>query len=407
MSESSAITSRRRFLAGTGAFAAASTFASLGFGEESWPLTPDGYDAPVAWRGVAETLSRRLPIHKLEFVQVAGKPWLRATSRDGDVGGAFVNSRLLDTLTLAGRRILPAFVGEDVGELPALVDRVYRQPRSNYKFAGLPFWNAVAHVEIAVLDLVGRKLGRRGAELIGEPLRERVPVYITRLTRETTPEEEVDAVQAALEQTGARACKLKIGGRMQNRPQDVERTNRLVPLARRKLGDAVEIFVDANSSYTAEEAIEVGRMLEQHRVGFFEEPCPWEAYGQTQRVTETLDLPIAGGEQDSSLNVWRRMTRERGFDLCQPDVFYCGGLFRSLRIGRWAAESGLRVTPHSPKAGWKQNVMLTLAAVTPNLGPFQECVADADTSDGERSVPTSHGFGWPCTDQQLRDAPKL
>ena len=75
-----------------------------------------------------------------------------------------------------------------------------------------------------------------------------------------------------------------------------------------------------------------------------------------------------------------------------------------MRIARWAAAAGLDVTPHSPKGGWKQHAMLSLAAVLPNLGPYQECVAGPDIVDGYRKTPRGAGFDWPITDRELRDA---
>ncbi|MEZ4681625.1 MAG: enolase C-terminal domain-like protein [Caldilineaceae bacterium] len=65
--------------------------------------------------------------------------------------------------------------------------------------------------------------------------------------------------------------KLKIGGRMsQNADACTGRTEALVALARKTFGADVAIYVDANSSYDGPTAIEVGRMLEAHSVGWLE-----------------------------------------------------------------------------------------------------------------------------------------
>ena len=65
------------------------------------------------------------------------------------------------------------------------------------------------------------------------------------------------------------------------------------------------------------------------------------------------------------------------------------------------------MTPHSPKGGWKQHAMLTLAAVIPNLGAYQECSAGPDIVDGVRSVPRGPGFDWGVDETRLAAAPRV
>ena len=176
-----------------------------------------------------------------------------------------------------------------------------------------------------------------------------------------------------LQESGATAIKVKVGGRMsRNADAFPGRTEGLVSLARRTLGDDVAIYVDGNGSYDAARAIEVGRMMEAHGVGFFEEPCPFDEYEQTKAVADALDMPVAGGEQDSSEARFRWMIEQRGVDVVQPDVVYNGGLIRILRVARMAEAAGMPITPHCPKADPNSAYMLHFASVTPNLGPYQE-----------------------------------
>jgi L-alanine-DL-glutamate epimerase-like enolase superfamily enzyme len=113
-------------------------------------------------------------------------------------------------------------------------------------------------------------------------------------------------------------------------------------------------------------------MLEANGVGFFEEPCPWEEYEETKRVTDALDMTVAGGEQDSSLPRFAWMIQNGVVDLVQPDLAYNGGFTRCLRVAKMAQTGGLQITPHCPKADPNTAYMLHFAAVVPNLGPHQE-----------------------------------
>ena len=84
----------------------------------------------------------------------------------------------------------------------------------------------------------------------------------------------------------------------------------------------IALLVDANSCYTPDKAIEVGRMLQDNGICHFEEPCPYWELDWTEQVTRSLDVPVAGGEQDWSLPNWQRIVDRRVVDIVQPDVCY-------------------------------------------------------------------------------------
>ncbi len=310
-------------------------------------------------------------ISSIDVIRWRGQDFVRATSTDGAEGIASTNGRPYLWPVLKAL-VVPYFTGKDARDLPDLVDGVYAH-RSNYKMAGLAFWNCVAHVEFALLDMLGKMAGLPVCALLGTVLRREIPIYLSSSRRDTTPEQEVAWLEERFAETGAGAVKLKIGGRMsQNADAMPGRTEQLIPLARARFGDKVAIYVDANSSYDADKAIEVGHLLEAHGVGFFEEPCPWQEYEETKRVADALDMAVAGGEQDSSLPQFEWMIRHRAVDLVQPDLAYNGGFIRCLRVASIAERHGMPVTPHCPKADPNLAYMLHFAAVVPNLGPHQE-----------------------------------
>src|SRR6185436_3789968 len=139
---------------------------------------------------------------------------------------------------------------------------VYRH-QDNYKFQGLALWCPVACVEFAILDMLGRIANKSIGELLGGVVRNRVPFYVASGRRDTTPQQEIDYLKHLIEETGALAVKYRLGGRM-NRNIDAMpgRTETLIPLTRKELGDKIAIHGDANSSYDAPHAIKIGRMME-------------------------------------------------------------------------------------------------------------------------------------------------
>ena len=348
-----------------------------------------------------ERISTPVRVERAELLR-RGRFFVRLRSTDGAEGVAVGSDRLRYLWPIMTERVLPCFMGQDLRNIERLVDEVGRHD-GNYKLAGIAFWSCVAALELAAFDLLGKTAGLSATELLASDVpstsvRREIPVYLSSLRRETTPEEEVDRLVCRLEATGAKAVKMKIGGRMGRGDALPGRTEQLVRLARRRLGDAVTIYVDGNGSYSADEAIEVGRMLEDHRVQLFEEPCPWEDFEATKRVADRLEhVLVAGGEQDASFEKFRWLIQHRGVDMVQPDLLNNGGFVRTLRVARLAVAAGMQASFHSATSEFAAAYMLHLAAVTPNLGEFQEFLEDSPPNGGRRgSRSSSESYYTPC-----------
>jgi hypothetical protein len=120
--------------------------------------------------------------------------------------------------------------------------------------------------------------------------------------------------------TGAKGVKIKLGGRMRTTPDDERRTRALVPVIRRRLPAGATIYADGNGSYSAEEGIAIGRMLEEHGVAVMEEPCNFEDEDGTRRVNAALTkLVLAGDEQDTSMHRFAGW-RSRTFTTCSSPI---------------------------------------------------------------------------------------
>lgn len=113
-------------------------------------------------------------------------------------------------------------------------------------------------------------------------------------------------------------------------------------------------------------------MLEDHGYGHFEEPCPYWELEQTKDVADALSIDVTGGEQDCDLTVWRRMIGMRAVDIAQPDILYLGGIARTLRVCRMAAEAGLPITPHCANLSMVTLFTMHLLRAIPNAGKYLE-----------------------------------
>lgn len=325
--------------------------------------------APVLRR---ELLKTPVTIDAIDVLRAGPHILVRVRSTDGAEGLAVGQSGVLETTwPILTRRVAPFFLKKDARELEALVDGVYLAS-SNYKWQGLPFWVPVASLEVAVLDLLGKTAGRPLGELFGEVVRRDVAVYRASGNRGNSPAQEIAYLQKLVAEDGARAIKFRLGARMRYDADSTARDLALIPLTRRTFGDAMTIYADANGSYDVATALRIGRVMHEHRLAFFEEPAPFDYYDETRELAAALPLPVAGGEQESSLRRFRWMIEHRGVDIVQPDLLYFGGFVRSVRVARMAAAAGLTCTPHMSGGDLGFLYVAHFASCVPNAGPFQE-----------------------------------
>ena len=346
--------------------------------------------------------SSPVTIASLEMLKNGSNFFVRARSTDGAVG-LTGTKQVEDFLPIFEHLVAPHFIGRDARDLESLVDGVYRE---NYKLAGLAFWCPVAYAEQSVLDLLGQVARKPVGALLGGRVREEIPVYLSGSDRILSAEEEVAVYVRGVAATGARAVKFKIGGRMsRNLDAYPGRTETLLRRAREQLGDKVVLRADANGSYDVPNGIRIGRLMEELGYDFFEEPCPWEELSETQAVAKALRIPIAYGEQNSSLWQYDWALRNGVMKIVQPDINYNGGLIRALRVARIAQKFGATIVPHNTQTGATSVNILQFASCTPNATPYMEYPwrkppeppswyqPDFRIVDGKIRVPTTPGMG--------------
>ncbi|HIZ37237.1 MAG TPA: mandelate racemase/muconate lactonizing enzyme family protein [Candidatus Ruania gallistercoris] len=310
--------------------------------------------------------------------------------------------------------VAPWVLGRDPWDVEALVDEILLR---HYKFSGGFLQRAVAGIDTALWDVLGQATGQPVAKLIGGHRRATVPMYGSSMVRHTSPEEEVERLLGAVEKYGFEEVKLRVGEVMgADSDASPGRTERLIPAARAELGEHVAICADANGGYSPGRAIQIGRLLEQFDYSHFEEPCDFQDLDGTAYVCRALDIPVAGGEQDSSLPQFHRMLSQRAVDIVQPDIGYLGGISRARRVALMAEAAGVPCTPHCANDSLLQVFTLHLATAMPACTRRQEWSIEAtgwtegvygpalEIADGEVSAPTRPGWGIELDPAFLRSA---
>jgi L-alanine-DL-glutamate epimerase-like enolase superfamily enzyme len=360
-------------------------------------------DQPVL---TTELLASPVTVASIELLRNDGTFMVRARSTDGAEAITVPNSnRVANVWPLMVNQIFPVFVNQDARQLESLIWDCYRY-KDNYKYQGMALWIGVMAVEQALLELMGQTAKRPVADLFGGRLRDDIPIYVASGVRGNKPEEEVARLQKMVADSGAKALKFRLGGRMSRNVDSLPgRTEALIPLVRKTFGEDFTLYADSNSSYDVPNAIRIGRIMEEHNYGFYEEPCEFDDLWATKAVADALTkIPVALGEQEFSMHRFRWCIESRAADIVQPDLHYFGGYIRSTRVARMAAAAGMTVVPHMSGGSLGYLDLTHFCSFTPNAGPYMEFKGNVDipvtcaTSSlkAEKGVvrcPSGPGFG--------------
>ncbi len=357
-------------------------------------------DAPVLR---TDGLNDPLVIASIRMVRVHGFTFVISRAADGQEGIAIAGGNWRYFHPILAQKIAPYLIGTDARELESTLEQIYVQ-ELNYKIQGLAYWCCVAWVEASILDLLGRAAGQSMTAFFGPRRTGHVDYYVASGNRDTTPEQEVAVLAERVAEVGARAVKFKIGGRM-SRDADAlaGRSEALIRHARRFFGDDFVIMADGNGSFSPPTAIRYGRMLEDAQAYFYEEPCPFDALWETKEVADALTIPLAFGEQETSLRRFRWLVESDAAQVMQPDIQYNGGFIRTTRVARMAALAGVPLTLHI-SGDIQYAYVLLFASFTPNLLPYQEMkagypetkdffVPSLQLRDGRMRIPEGPGLG--------------
>jgi len=139
---------------------------------------------------------------------------------------------------------------------------------------------------------------------------------------------------------GFPGVKVKVG-----RPDPAEDEQR-VGAVRKLIGDDVDLMIDANMSWSTDEALERGRRLEAFKLYWYEEPTIPEDVAGHARLARELDVPIAIGESLHSPHEYQRYVDERAVEVVQIDPITNGGITVSLRALELANAADLPTSSH-------------------------------------------------------------
>ncbi len=348
-------------------------------------------------------------IETLELLRYKGSFICRVRSKDGAEGISVGHSGLYTLFPIFLTNLRPFFIGQDARELDLILERIYIY-NFNFRYNGITLGLPLATIEFAILDMLGHIAGKPAGMLIGETHNPEVAVYVATEFREKPLEEHFDLIKKAVAEYDVNALKVKVGYQYAG-TKDIHyagvpgKTEKLIPLLRKTYGDNMFLYADSNGYYNVSEAIRIGKLLEEYKYSYFEEPVMYDHFEDIKEVADALTIPVANGEQDQSFVHFRWSLANDGLDIVQPDIYYFGGMIRAMKVALMADAFGKTIVPHMSGGGLGFLYDYILVSVVPNAGVHHEFKGldtnvkfECPTSplkivNGKIKVPTGPGMG--------------
>ncbi len=209
------------------------------------------------------------------------------------------------------------------------------------KRGGIDFYAAVSAIELALWDMVAKRLGAPLHVLLGGALRERIPLYAN-LWSDKSPG--IDAVVARCREhaaAGFRALKLypfSLSG--------LEEGEALLAKVREALGPEIALMVDLNGLDDPFEALAAARRFQPYNLFWFEEPVSSDDLGSLAEIRRLAGQRIVTGERHGGRPIFREILERRAADVLNPDIAGAGGMLEFLEIAAMAEAHSVGVSPH-------------------------------------------------------------
>jgi D-galactarolactone cycloisomerase len=350
--------------------------------------------------GAIETIPIRVPLAR-EYKGARYRMTHRSTivtrvvAEEGVVGEAYAGDEdagLAEIERIIRGEIAPVLIGQDA----FAVERCWELARpATYDILrdrrlGLV---AAACVDAAIWDAVGKGLGQPLWRLWGG-YRDRLPVIA--IGGYYGADADIAAEVAELRNQGLAGMKFKVGGL--GPEEDAARFRQ----ARAAAGPDFVLCADANQGWSPQEAIRFARLVEEHELHWFEEPCRWHNDRRAMRdVRHGAGVRVCAGQSELSAGGCLDLMLEGAIDVCNFDASWSGGPSEWRRVAGMAHALDVAMAHHE-----EPQIACHLLGAIPH-GTFVEVfhperdpiwwnlIANRPPLvDGNLLVPSGPGLGW-------------
>ncbi|MFQ3620918.1 MAG: mandelate racemase/muconate lactonizing enzyme family protein [Spirochaetales bacterium] len=272
---------------------------------------------------------------------------VKVTASDGTVGygeiGPAHGGGVQVFQSIVEHRLKNLILGEDPFNREGLFEKMLGHGTAAYAFGQKgALVSAIAGVDTALWDLVGKVLKTPVYQLLGGGVYRRIPAYASGFFgkggKPLSPKECAEEAKFYADQ-GFKGVKMKIGF---GRKRDLEN----LEAVRKALGPDLGIMVDANQGFAYSEVMKIARDLEPFDLTFLEEPIPIFDLEGMATLRQHLSIPLAAGENYYTRYEFQELLNHRAVDVVQPDIIHAGGITETKKIAALALSQGIKLSPH-------------------------------------------------------------
>ena len=174
---------------------------------------------------------------------------------------------------------------------------------------------------------------------------------------------------------------------------------------REAFGSDIKLMCDINQRWRVEQAIDIGRRVEEAGVGLFwlEDVTTHDDYDGIARVNAALATPICGGELVYGIVPFRHMIEARSVDYVMIDLIRVGGITQWMKVAGMAEAFNLPVVSHVIPEIHAHLVAAVPSGLTVEYMGWMLSLFDgvAVLEDGEIVLPDRPGLGLTFNDETI------
>jgi len=264
---------------------------------------------------------------------------------------------------------------------------------------------AIGGIDSALWDLKGKAAGKPVSQLLTATPLKKVRLYASSGCRYDWRHRPEQLIDEAIEYiaSGYTAMKFRIGTDWAWDGVTVDRFLGLVRELAQTVNGRMELMLDGNQRLTIDPALVVAKELDRLGFKWFEEPIPQTDIDGYARINASVDMPITGGEQFTTLEQFRPYLEKKAYSIVQPDAGICG-ISAVMQIAEVAHRYGVGLCPHNWHNGLMTMANAHAVAALPNpkvlelcmiQGPLQWQILQAKPTitDGWLEIPDKPGLG--------------
>ncbi len=290
----------------------------------------------------------------------------------------------------------PILIGADPFAVEALWQKMYR---TLFGRSGGMLIEAIAAVDIALWDIIGRALGEPLYKVFGHAGFKSLPAYAAAIGWSDDKSAERQVRQSL--DWSFRQIKVRLG-----RPLDA--AIKRARLVRDLVGPDIRLMADANWTYDVDDALVLAKVLADLNYSWFEEPIVPEDVDGYRILAQKSPIRLAAGESDFTSMGIAPLLSQRLIGIVQPDVTRSGGITETRKIASMARAFHIAYGPHVGFSGAIcAAASLHLGASAINFDTYECMIFSSPLRDEIASKPVASCQGLIDGNLPLPDGPGL